>query len=245
MNAALEVNNLTIRYPEFTHAAVEAVSFFVEEGTITALVGPNGSGKTTLIRAILGLVNYSGEIRVLGKPVKNVYKNIGYVPQRFAFDQTFPITSYEFIDLAIAEDDPKNETKITKALKRVDAQDLTHKKLSKLSGGQLQRVLLARALVNKPKLLLLDEPETGVDVAGEQTFYDLLEKLVKKDKVTALMSSHELDIVYTYASQVVCMNKKMLCVGKPRDVLDKDTFVELYGRDLKFYGHNHDGHKHY
>jgi len=239
MSAALEIKNLTVRYPEFAHAAVESISFFVNEGTITALIGPNGSGKTTLIKAILGLLPYVGDVEVYGKPVNKIYQQIGYVPQRFVFDQTFPITSYEFIDLAIPKDEDKNKAKIEKALKRIDALELAHKKLSKLSGGQLQKILLARALVNKPKLLLLDEPETGVDVAGEQTFYDLLEKLVKKDKVTAIISSHELDVVYTYASQVVCMNRKILCVGKPQDVLDKDTFIELYGRDLKFYGHKH------
>jgi zinc transport system ATP-binding protein len=244
MKLALEVKNLTVKYPRYTHAAVEDVSFSVALNTIAALIGPNGSGKTTVIKAILGLIEYEGEIKVFDKPVEEMYQKVGFVPQRFSFDPTFPITVYEFIFLVLSGiSDRKSVRQINQALDYVDANDLAKRKLSSLSGGQLQRVLLARALVKNPTLLLLDEPEAGVDVGGEQTFYDLMEKLVEDKKVTALIASHELDVVYTYAQQVICVNQRMLCSGEPREVLDQETFEKLYGRGLRFYGHDHASHK--
>jgi len=242
--SSLEINDLTIIYPGYAHAAIENVTFSVSEGTIAALIGPNGSGKTSIIRAILGLVDYKGEIKVFGKPIQKSRSLIGYVPQRFSFDPTFPITVFEFISMVLPTA-KRSRQLVDEALQYVEGTDLIKRKLSDLSGGQLQRVLLARALVIKPSLLLLDEPEAGIDVGGEQTFYDLMEKLVKDENITALVASHELDIVYAYAQQVICVNRKMLCYGVPKDVLNQETFVELYGRGLKFYGHeNLHNHKH-
>lgn len=237
-NPALEIKDLTISYPGSKHIVVDSVSLTIEKGKIAAMIGPNGSGKSTLIRAILGLMEYEGEIKVFGKPVKDMYHKIGYVPQRFSFDQTFPITVREFISLLI-EENKNSEEKVNKALESVNAKSLIDKKLSNLSGGQLQRALLARALVREPEFLILDEPEAGVDVGGEQTFYDLIENLVNDDEITVLVASHELDIVYTYATEVICLNKQLLCIGSPREVLNQKTFEELYGRSLRFYGHAH------
>lgn len=238
---ALEIQNLTVSYQGSSYKAIEDISFTVQEGTITALIGPNGSGKTSIIRSILGLVEYQGDIKVFGKPVQKSSLLIGYVPQRFSFDLTFPVTVFEFVSMVLPKESRKKPL-VEEALSYVEGSDLMDRKLSTLSGGQLQRILLARALVTKPSLLLLDEPEAGVDIGGEQTFYDLMEKLVKDEKITALIASHELDIVYSYAKQVVCVNKKMLCHGIPKEVLNPNTFLELYGRDLKFYGHYGKGH---
>lgn len=235
--SALDVTDLTVVYPGYAHAAIENVTFSVTKGTIAALIGPNGSGKTSIIKAILGLIDYEGEIKAFGKPVQRSSSQIGYVPQRFSFDPTFPVTVFEFISMVLPE--RKRVSQLVKeSLQYVEGMDLIDRKLSTLSGGQLQRVLLARALITKPSLLLLDEPEAGIDVGGEQTFYDLMEKLVKDENITALIASHELDIVYAYAQQVVCVNKRMLCYGVPKEVLNQDTFMELYGRGLKFYGHD-------
>jgi zinc transport system ATP-binding protein len=236
---ALEVEGLTVYYPGNNHPAVDDVTLSIDKGKIAVLIGPNGSGKTTLIKAILGLIGYEGKIRVFGEDVKNNYKKIGYVPQRFNFDLTFPITVYEFISLAVDGEKGIVKNKIKEILKTIDAEDLIDRKLSSLSGGQLQRALLARALIRNPELLVLDEPEAGIDVGGEQTFYDMVEKLVQIDNITALISSHELDIVYTYATDVICLNKKLFCLGSPRKVLNQDVFEKLYGRSLKFYGHAH------
>lgn len=237
MSSALEINNLSVKFPGYTHLAVENASFSVKKGQITALIGPNGSGKTTLLKAILGLIDYKGEVKVYGEDMEKVYGKIGYVPQRYNFDATFPITVEEFISLVL--EDKETQHLVSKALGFVEGKDLKGKRLSTLSGGQLQRVLLARALVTNPKLLLLDEPEAGIDVGGEQTFYDLLDKLVGTKKIAALVTSHELDVVYTYADQVICINRKIFCTGAPKDVLDPEMFKKLYGRDLKFYGHVH------
>ncbi|MBU0570062.1 metal ABC transporter ATP-binding protein [Patescibacteria group bacterium] len=240
---ALSIENLTIRYPGYKHTAIDSVSFTVRENSIAALIGPNGSGKTTIIKAILGLLAYEGTIKVFGEPVNKMYKKIGYVPQKFSFDQTFPITVYDFISLVLfAYPKEKTARQIDKVLNYVEASDIINQRLSDLSGGQLQRVLLARALVHDPELLLLDEPEAGVDVGGEQTFYDLLEKLVKDKKITAVIASHELDIVYAYANQVICVNRRMFCEGVPNEVLTQEMFEQLYGRGLKFYGHTHTHH---
>lgn len=240
MKPALEIDNLTVTYPGYSHTAVDNVSFEIKKNSITALIGPNGSGKTTVIKAVLGLIDYQGEIQVFGRPIEVAYQQIGYVPQRFAFDPTFPLTVFEFVSLVLSSFSKKDvAAKVRKTLDWVKASDLIERKLSSLSGGQLQRVLLARALVNNPKLLLLDEPEAGVDVGGEQTFYDLVEELVHKKEMTAIVASHELDVVYTYAQQVICLNRHLLCTGVPKEVLNQETFEKLYGRNLKFYGHDH------
>ncbi len=255
MDNALVVNNLSVKYPGYTHSAVEDVNFEVKENSITALIGPNGSGKSTVIKAILGLLDYTGKVEVFGKPVEQMYTEIGFVPQRFSFDTTFPITVSEFILLALISHEsqskklnyPEHNHSVSQVLNYVKAEDLKSRKLSTLSGGQLQRVLLARALVHEPKLLLLDEPEAGVDVGGEQTFYELLEALVEEKKITAVIASHELDVVYTYANHVVCLNRTVFCTGVPKKVLNQETFEKLYGRGLKFYGHRehtHQNHDH-
>jgi ABC-type Mn2+/Zn2+ transport system ATPase subunit len=245
MTPALEVKNLTVKYSGDSQIAVEDVTFEVSPDTVAMLIGPNGCGKTTVIKAVLGLVGYDGEIKVFGEPVSKMYSKIGYVPQRFSFDRTFPITVFEFVSLVLATHSSKNlARKVKQTLEYVGADTFAKKKMSTLSGGQLQRVLLARALVKDPKLLLLDEPEAGVDVGGEQTFYDLVERLVDQKNVTAIIASHELDIVYTYAQQVICLNRKMLCAGVPKKVLNQQTFEKLYGRGLKFYGHDHAHHSH-
>lgn len=239
---ALTIENLTVQYPSQPEPAIQNISFSVPHGSITMLIGPNGSGKTTVMRAILDLVSYDGLITVLGTDLKKVYGKIGYVPQRFSFDETFPITVEEFISLSLVayyQDKYERTIHMHEALELVGGHNFLEQQLSSLSGGQLQRVLLARALAHDPKILLLDEPESGVDVAGEQAFYDIVQKLVKEKNISAVVSSHELDIVYAYADEVVCINRQMFCRGIPHNVLNHEMFVDLYGRDLKFYGHEH------
>lgn len=238
---AISVSHVTVAYPSQPSPAVLDVSFEVQPGTMAVLIGPNGSGKSTLLKAILGFLPYQGTVLFHDQPLEQVKRQLGYVPQRFQIDVQFPITVQEF--LALAQDTP-NPSKLGAVLEQVMMHDEATSLLSQLSGGQLQRVLLARALINSPKILLLDEPEAGIDVGGEQTFYDVMHHLITIHGVTAVIASHELDVVYTYADQVICINQELVCSGKPSESLDQKTFEKLYGRELKFYGHDHHDHSH-
>jgi ABC-type Mn2+/Zn2+ transport system ATPase subunit len=242
--SAIDIRNLTVQYSQRAHPAVDQVSFQVERGQIAVIIGPNGSGKSSLIKALLGLLDYEGAVRLFDQPSVEQYGNIGYVPQRFSFDYTFPITVEEFLNIShlheyehSAEESDHAHDSIEHVLERVKLDDTRHRLLADLSGGQLQRVLLARALINEPDLLVLDEPEAGIDVGAEQTLYDVLEELARRSGVTVLLSSHELDVVYSHADQVLCLNRRLVCSGRPGEVLSQDTFEQLYGRGLRVYEH--------
>lgn len=237
MKSILDVQQVAVRYQGAIQNAIENISFQLEEHSITALIGPNGSGKSTLLKAILGFLPHSGTIQINGKPISDQYHLIGYVPQRFQFDTTFPITVHEFLHLACTKRSFDHE--IAELLNEVNMNNKQDSLLSSLSGGQLQRILLVRSLLQNPHLLILDEPEAGIDIGGEQSFYVLLEKLVKEKNLTVLIATHELDIVYAFAKNVICINRTLVCTGAPKDVLTKQMFQNLYGHHLKFYGHEH------
>jgi zinc transport system ATP-binding protein len=239
---ALAVNGLTVWFETLERPAVEDVSFTLEEGQIAILIGPNGSGKSTVLRAILGLVPSEGEIRVFGRPVQAAYREIGYVPQRLAFDQTLPLTTREAIRMPLGPArDPATEATVRHFVEVLRIDPFLDTPLGALSGGQLKRALIARAMVTSPRLLLLDEPEAGVDVGGEQTLYELLDQLVTHHALTALICSHELDLVYRYAHLVLCLNRRLQCTGPPREVLTADALAELYGPVSALYRHRPPG----
>ena len=237
MTPILEVKNVSVQYPGLSQKAIENITFQLAEHSITSIIGPNGSGKSTLLRSILGFVPYSGSIEFDGKPIQEQYHKIGYVPQRFSFDTHFPITVHEFLHLACAQKSFDEE--IDALLKKVSMKGKEKQLLSSLSGGQLQRILLVRSLLQNPELLILDEPEAGVDVGGEHSFYELLQKLVQEKNLTVLIATHELDIVHAFAEEVICINRQLVCKGPPKTVLTQEMFQKLYGHHLKFYGHNH------
>ncbi len=237
MKPILEVKDVTVRYPHTTHSAIEDISFELKPDSITALIGPNGSGKSTLLKAILGFVPFTGKIQLNGTTISTQLNKIGYVPQRFSFDTSFPITVHEFLHLACAQ--KSFDAEINNLMDEVNMNGKDSKLLSSLSGGQLQRILLVRSLLQNPQLLILDEPEAGVDVGGEQSFYTLLQKLVIEKHLTVLIATHELDIVHTFADKVLCINQKLVCTGTPKSVLTQEMFQNLYGQHLKFYGHKH------
>jgi ABC-type Mn2+/Zn2+ transport system ATPase subunit len=221
---------------------VDDVSFGLDAGQIAILIGPNGSGKSTILKAILGLVPFTGEVRVFGKPAAEQRRQIGYVPQRLTFDLTLPLTVEEAIRMPLlGARDPKAEDALRHFAEALGIGGLLDRPLGALSGGQLKRAMIARAMVTSPRLLLLDEPEAGIDIGGEQTLYGLLDRLVSDHRLTALICSHELDLVFRFADQVLCLNRRLQCTGPPSDVLTAEALAHLYGPATAFYRHRPGG----
>ena len=232
---AIEVQNLTVAY-EGTRV-LDDVSFSLPQGSLAAVIGPNGSGKTTLIKSLLGLIPLqSGHVTIQGQDIHEARASVGYVPQRFTFDKTFPITVLEFLHLsrhkhATAEriDESIKEVGLTPAV--------LDKQLGTLSGGQLQRTLIAQAILHHPSILILDEPSAGIDVAGEQAFYDVIQHLHEEHSTTVLLVSHDISMVMNTVDQVVCLNKKLICIGPPSKALSDKTLRGLFGHDKSVISH--------
>jgi ABC-type Mn2+/Zn2+ transport system ATPase subunit len=239
---ALEVKDLTVWFEGQERPAVEEVSFRLDEGQIAILIGPNGSGKSTVLRAILGLVPFAGEVRVFGMPAAEARRQIGYVPQRLAFDLSLPLTVGEAVRMPLlGARGPDADNSVRHFTEALGLADLSDRPLGALSGGQLKRALIARAMVTRPRLLLLDEPEAGIDVGGEQTLYELLQRLVTHHRLTALVCSHELDLVFRYADRVLCLNQRLQCTGPPAEVLTAEALARLYGPATALYRHRPGG----
>lgn len=229
------------------HDILSNVSFSVKRGTITALIGPNGAGKTTLLKSILGLVPHEGKIEF--PYFEEKYRRpprIGYVPQKLEIDRGMPLTVLDFL-LLYLQDRPlwlgksaKGVEKARSSLESVKAGHLESRPIGKLSGGELQRVLLASALLQDPELMLLDEPSAGIDVAGARIFYDLLEELKRKMDMTLILVSHDLSIITYHAQSVVCLNRTVKCEGLTATCLTPEALRTTYGWDVKFYVHEID-----
>ncbi len=228
----VEFKNVEVKAGE--HTLLRNVSFKLGQQELISLIGLNGAGKSTLLKTILGVYSPSaGTIKVKAK-------RIGYVPQRLDFDRSIPITVVEF--LSTFSDSSKEM--IRKKLAEVNAKNLIEKKMGVLSGGEMQRVLIANALLRKPDLLLLDEATAGIDVAGEHAFYELVEKLHKNYEIAVVMVSHDIHTVFAKASRVLCLNQHLCCEGTPEDVSKNPEFNELFCDHLAPYSHKHD-HSHH
>lgn len=228
---------MSVRFPDLV--AVDKISFAAEEGKISAIIGPNGAGKTVLFRALLGVLPYEGEIIWHKKPT------LGYVPQRLEFDRTFPLTVKELLllkakraDFWLPQERILKET--VNVLNHTRAAHLLDKRVGKLSGGELQRVLIAYAIFGQSNFLLFDEPLSGIDIEGEMTIYGLIKHLAKELNLTVLFISHDLNIVYEYADSVICLNKKLFCSGVPEKILTPEQLKTLYGTPIAFYLHKHE-----
>ncbi len=219
---------------------VEDAHFQIPEGSIAALIGPNGSGKTTLMKAILGLIPLrSGDVFLFGKHAHQVRHLAGYVPQRFSFDGSFPITVREF--LRLGQSRGCSPSVLREKIQEVGLTPLVlERRLGTLSGGQLQRVLIAQAILNNPSILFLDEPSTGIDVSGEALLHDVIQHLNREHGTTVFMVSHDLAMVSDMVDTVVCINRRILCAGAPREVLTHRTLAELFGDRSGVYEHWHD-----
>ncbi|MGA2880638.1 MAG: metal ABC transporter ATP-binding protein [Bryobacteraceae bacterium] len=212
------------------------ISFTLKQGEAFAVIGPNGAGKTVLFRALLGLLSHTGQVH--WRPDAK----IGYVPQRFSVDRSAPISTMEFFLLqspnfwrpAAAFTSQLDQELKLMGLDRA----VLRKGLGELSGGETQRVLIASALLQKPSVLLLDEPTAAVDAGFEDTVYALLHR-VQIDRGTALLLiSHDLSVVYRYAQRVLCLNKSVVCQGPPVEALNPQALATLYG-EASFYHHEH------
>ena len=213
---------------------VEGVSFEVREGEIVTLIGPNGSGKSTTAKIALGIhKNIMGD-------VKKFTNKIGYVPQKISIDWTLPIRVIDFMFLT---KDLNNE-QISDALNLTGVENLKQKSLSNLSGGEFQRVLIARAIAKKPELLVLDEPVQGVDFKGEVAIYELIKKISEDLSCGILLISHDLHMVMSATDHVLCLNGHVCCSGKPHIVAQDEKYKELFGdrasKVLTLYEHKHD-----
>ncbi len=230
----LSVNNLGVKLDG--KEILKNVSFEVADGDVLAIVGPNGAGKSVLFRTLLGLVPHTGDYQ-WQKDIK-----VNYIPQRFTIDKEFPLTVKEFMEFKTK--DHKQMMESLAAVGLTDEHHIQHhvmnQRLGWLSGGQLQRVLIAWALLDNPKVILFDEPTAGVDVEGEETIYNMIKKLHKDKHLTILLISHDLNIVYRYATSVVCLNKNMICYGIPTEALDSEALKKLYGEETTVYSHHHD-----
>lgn len=203
----ITIKNLSVGYDG--HLVLEGFNAQIPSGQITALIGHNGSGKSTLLKALAGILSYRGEIDFFGG-VSQDKLEIGYVPQRFEADFSLPISVNELLWLSLAVCHLGHKDKrdsIKNSLKKVGLPNFGPRTLNSLSGGQLQRVLLARAIVHQPRLLLLDEPESGMDAASERAFYELLRELVGSENYTVVLASHNLETVSAFADQVIDLHE--------------------------------------
>jgi len=243
---ALKVENLCVKIN--SRHLVENITFSVEQGSTVAIIGPNGAGKTTLVKAILGLIpRASGSVSLFGRPFNhnNSHIKVGYVPQRLEFDRTFPLTVSELLGFTVPPvysipfyKKKKSKEYINGLLKLVGVQDLAGRGIGSLSGGELQRVMIAKAIVNSPKILFLDEPASGVDIEGQERFYDLVSRLNKENGLTVILISHDLNIVYRFADSVLCMNRKLICSGRPEEALTDEVIKGVYGEMMGAYIHS-------
>lgn len=218
-------------------AILSNVNLTLNAGEILTLIGPNGAGKTTLVRILLNLqAADTGQIDLKPGAV------VGYMPQKLFIDNTMPLSVYRFLALTGG-----SKGDISDALQRVGVADLTAKAMSTLSGGEMQRVMLARAILRKPDILVLDEPVQGVDIAGQSQLYGLIGQLRDQLNCGVLMISHDLHLVMAQTDTVICLNHHICCQGHPENVSADPAFLELFGHQqdtgVAMYTHHHD-HQH-
>ncbi len=213
---------------------LDDVSLAIQPGEFTTIVGPNGAGKTVLLHTLMGLTRPSG-----GTVTRAPGLTIGFMPQRFTPESTLPVTVQRFLMLTKGV----TEARVDEGLAQVQAEGFKNRPLHVLSGGELQRVLLARALLHRPDLLVLDEPAQNLDVGGGLAFYRLLEDIYKTKGCAILMVSHDLHMVMASSSRVVCLYHHICCSGTPDAVARQPEFAALFGQDLgkmmSLYQHHH------
>ncbi len=240
MLKVVEIDHLTIQYPDVK--AIDDVSFTVNQGDFLGIIGPNGAGKSTLFASMLSLnTKYKGTIKFFGTDIrksKNYLKEIGYVPQKPIFEKNFPATVNDVVKMGLQKE--SDESKIDEILQQLWIHELSKKRIGELSGGQQQRVFIAKALVNNPKVLILDEPVTGIDQQSIDLFYSILKELNSKQNITIIWSSHDLDAVNKLANHVACLNRTLFFHGESYDFFSNDDLVKQYSEaSMQEHMHHH------
>ena len=243
---AIEINNLIIKLNG--REVLKNINLSLNEGQFIGIVGPNGGGKTTLLRAILGLIKpTSGEIRIFGKPPEEVLKTgrmFGYLPQILKVKPDFPIRVIDVVMMGrygrvgiLRWPGEKDRKKAIEYLSMMGVEELRNVPFGQLSGGQQQRASIARALAGEPKILILDEPNTGIDVIGQGDFYHLLKGLRKRFGITILMASHDIGTITAYVDEIACLNYTFHYQGNPLGALNENVLTELYGKNVDLLRH--------
>jgi zinc transport system ATP-binding protein len=229
MANALEVERLSVRLGKTE--ILRNLSFVVPERSALAVIGPNGAGKTVLFRALIGALPRHGEVR--WAPATR----IGYVPQKLDIERDLPLTGRDFLRAKATVSralpgDPERALDLVKLHRRV-----ADEPIGTLSGGHFQRLLLASALVGHPTVLLFDEPTAGVDEPGEERLYEMIRRLQEAEGLTLLLISHELNVVFRYATNVLCLSREAPCLGPPEEILTPERIAQVYGEPLKYHHH--------
>ncbi len=220
-------------------AALKDVTVTITEHEFVSVIGPNGGGKTTLLRVILGLITpQRGEVTVLGHTPHPGLASVGYLPQHISFDTSFPITLFDAVLMGryhrpLTGYTPHDKRQVKESLEKVGMLDSAHRQIGTLSGGELQRVFLARALVTSPQLLLLDEPTANMDPEIRTSFYDLLHEL--KKNMTIIMVTHDVSVASAYVDSIACLNKTLFYHGPTEGALGK--LEDVYGCPVEVLAH--------
>jgi zinc transport system ATP-binding protein len=237
----VDIQNLTVSYGDVK--ALDNVNLKINEGDFLGIIGPNGAGKSTLFSCMLRLLEkYQGTISFFGKDIKKTRKylsEIGFVPQKPVFEKNFPATVDEVVKMGLKHG--SDHEYVDSVLKQVWLHELKNRRIGELSGGQQQRVFIAKALVHKPKILILDEPVTGIDQSSIELFYSILTDLNKNQKITIIWSSHDLDAVNQLANKVACLNSTLFFHGKSEEFFSNDDLVKQYSEaSMQQHMHNHE-----
>jgi len=240
MLKVVEINNLTVQYPDVK--ALDNISLVVNQGDFLGIIGPNGAGKSTLFASMLGLnTRYNGTIKFFDEDIKkskDYLKQLGYVPQKPIFEKNFPVTVTDVVRMGLRKE--SDENKIDEILQQLWIHELRERRIGELSGGQQQRVFIAKALVNNPKILILDEPVTGIDQQSIDLFYSILRELNSKQKITIIWSSHDLDAVNKLANHVACLNRTLFFHGESEKFFSDDELVKQYSEaSMQEHMHHH------
>lgn len=236
----VNLHSVSFRYD--SEKILDNISFSVNEGDFLGIIGPNGAGKSTLFYCMLGLLDgYTGRIRIFGRDIKKNKKlltQIGYIPQRKSIDRKFPLTIKELVSFSITN--KKNVENIDKVLRQVELYDLRNKIIGQLSGGQQQRVLVAKALVNNPKILMLDEPTNELDQKSQDNLYLFLKNLNEEENITVIWTSHDLDAVNKFSNKVACINKKIFYHGTKQEFFSDENNIKQYSESqMQIHMHSH------